>query len=508
MRQSVEPSHHHGIPAKYFDIPLSPFTLAQGEDVRRPEVVRRLTFDDLCLWTRPFETALFQSSLLPPARLGRSIVPIELARPGDQQVVVHGRDSEPHAPPLCIDFLADLPSVVSVVADRQVEAHRQLPRVRELFQVGYFSQPVDRETLSNMPGLVSLSLGTGWGSEKFDLEVLRAAPGIRDLHFAALAVRSIKPLRFLEGIQRLRIDGIASERVVRPLASLTRLRFLHLECWKGLCSLGDLESLEQVSLMDASLANLKPFQAWRNVRSLAMSGRGVRSLEGIDALESLEELFLGGAGIKDLRPLAGAKNLRLLKLNHCDQVEDLGPIAEMKNLRSVVINLGSVSTTGHVSSIRFLAGLDQLEEFELVGAVIDDGRLDVLFDLPKLRRVMLLGHLAHQAERLRRHKPKCAIELIPLPAGSAADTVQAGSVTIRKNDQGTWSIFQDLSALLNVENNFIADQEIRHAIEQQDAHLLDRLEFDPDADFVSITARAEADIWMVARVIQTLHPRG
>ena len=234
-------SHQHGIPSKYFGMPLRPFALAEDEAARRPEVVRHLTFDDVCQWTRFYETALFQSPWLPTGRYRRSIIPIELAQPGDHQVVVHSRDSEPHPPPFSIDCLADLPSVISVVADRQVEAHRQLPEVRELFRVGYFSLPVDAETLANMPGLVSLSLGEGWSSEKLDLEVLRTAPGLRDLQFEALAVRSIEPLRFLERIERLKIGGIASERFVSPLASLGGLQFLHLECWKGLRSLGSLE---------------------------------------------------------------------------------------------------------------------------------------------------------------------------------------------------------------------------------------------------------------------------
>jgi hypothetical protein len=476
--------------------------------MRRPEVVRRLTFDDLCLWTRPFETALFQSPLLPTGRLRRSIVPIELVRAGDQQVVVHSRVSDPHAPPLCIDFLADLPSVISVVADRQVIAHRQLPHVRELLQVGYFSPPADGDTLAKMPGLRTLALGDGWASEKLDLEVLRAVPGLRDLQFEALAVRSIEPLRFLEGLERLKINGIASEQIVSPLAGLIRLRFLHLECWKGLRSLGGLHNLESVSLMDASLANLKAFKAWRKVRSLALSGRGVRSLEGIDVLESLQDLFLGGAGLRDLKPLAEAKNLRLLKLVNCDRVEDFAPLGEMRNLRSAIIYLGSISTTGHVPNIDFLAGLERLEEFELRGALIDDGRLDVLFDLPKLRRVMLLGDFGHQVKQLRRHKPECTIEIVPLPHESGIGTIHERSVTIQRYEEGAWTIFQDLSGLLDVENNFVADKRIRQAIEQQDAALLDRLDFDPDADFVSITAKTEADIRRVAQVIQSLPSGG
>lgn len=500
----MELSHHYGIPSKYYGIPVAPFALAEGEVLQRPEVVRRLTFDDVCLWGSVFETALFQRPIVPAGRFGRSIVPIELAQMGDEQVVVHSPAGETSAPPFCVDALADLPSVVSVVADRLVMASRPLPQVHELFQVGYFSKPVDQGTLANLPGLVSLSLGSGWGSEKLDLEVLRTMPGLRDLQFEALAVRSIEPLRFLRGIERLKIGGIASERIVGPLAGLPKLRYLHLECWKGLRKLGALENLEHVSLMDASLANLKAFKAWSKVQALALSGGGVRSLEGIDALESLQELFLGGAGIRDLAPLVEAKNPRLLKLNHPDRIADFTPIGRLNDLQSLVIGLGSISTIGHLPSISFLAGLEQLQEFELRGAVIDDGRLDVLFNLPKLRRVMLLGDFGRQVDRLRRQKPECSIEVIPLACESATEVVQVGSVTIRKYEEDLWSIFEDLSSLLQVEDNFAANRRVRQAIRQRDVALALRLEFDPDADFVSIKAKTEADIRRAAEIIQSI----
>lgn len=113
-------------------------------------------------------------------------------------------------------------------------------------------------------------------------------------------------------------------------------------------------------------------------------------------------------------PLGETKKLRLLKLVHCDRVADYTPLSALQNLRSLVIELGSISTIGHVQQIAFLATLEELEEFEVRGAVIDDGRLDVLFHLPKLKRVMLLGDFRDQAERLRSHRPECAVEIIPL----------------------------------------------------------------------------------------------
>ena len=475
--------------------------------MRRPGTIRRLTFEHVYPRAYSFEAA-------PNAR---SIVPIELAKPDDEQVVVQRRWGE-RLPPLAIDFLVDLPGVASIVADRLVIARRPLPQIRELFVVNQLVT-VDQETLTNLPGLVSLSLGTGWRTQKsdqeetastgptldrIDLSVLQGMPGLRDLRFQGQIAASLEPLQYLVGLERLRIEGALAGRNAKLLASLQELRWLAIEYWQGLRNLQELVNLEQLELMQASFANLKAFRNWEKLSSLALNGSGVKSLEGIGALKALEDLFLGGVGVHDLAPLAGLSRLRRLKIAGAKWVEDFSPIGRLEELRSLILILGSFSETAHLETIDFVTGLEHLEEMEINGAVIDDGRLDVLFSLPEIKRVRLLGNYGSQVERLRRQKPGIALEVTQLSPEETFATFRVGFLEIHKHEKDFWSIFQDLSDSLSVANNFEADRKIRQAIRQRDPALLNRLKFDPDADFVSIAAKTEDDIRKAADIIRSI----
>jgi hypothetical protein len=84
---------------------------------------------------------------------------------------------------------------------------------------------VGQEALANLPGLISLNIGMGYGTrivdleeleapgwqpEKLDLRILQSMPALRDLRFDTLAVLSLEPLRDLKGLERLRITGYSS----------------------------------------------------------------------------------------------------------------------------------------------------------------------------------------------------------------------------------------------------------------------------------------------------------
>ena len=487
---------------------LNPFTLREGENLQRPRLIRRLTFEPMFSRAYWFEAAPF----------ARAIIPIELVQPGDEQIVVHQTSAKAIDKPLSIDFLADLPSVVSIVADRLVIARRPLPQIRELFVVNPLAT-VDGETLSNLPGLVSLSLGTGWGIQKsdpdeivppgsrldrIDLRLLQGIPGLRDLRFQGQVAASLDPLQYLTGLERLRIEGAPPGRNAKLLAPLQKLRWLAIEYWQGLRNLEGLVKLERLELMQASFANLNALKNLKKLRWLALNGSGVKSLEGIGELANLEDLFLGGTGVHDLAPLANLSRLRRLKIAGANRVEDFSPIGYLEDLRSLTLILGSFTEIAHLESIGFIAGLEHLEELEINGAEIDDRRLDALFNLPKIRRVRLLGNYGEQVERLHHQKPGIAIEVIGLESEEASGLIRIGPLKIHKHENDFWSIFQDLSDFLGLENNFDADRMIRQAIQQRDLDLLNRLEFDPDADFVSINAKNEDDIRKAAEIIRSI----
>ena len=481
--------------------------LAEKEVVQRPAEPRRLTFEQV--YVRNFQIYL--------APFTRSIVPLELYQAGDEQVVAHSRVGVHPMQPVSIDFLADTPSVASIVADQIVQARRPLPQVRELLVVNRLGT-VNQETLANLPGLESLSLGPGigtklvtleeidthdWEADRLDLRVLEGMPNLPNLRFHALAAQSLEPLQSLHQLERLRIEGAHRSPQASPLSGLTALRWLGVEFMKGLKCLGGLENLERVEIYASALSNLKSFKAWKKVRSLVLTDRGVKSLEGIQALSSLEEVFLGRTSVADLAPLRGAENLQSLQLILPDRITDFSPIRHLHNLRTMVIEMGSVTRTGRLRSIDFLSGLEYLERLEIIGAVIDDRKLEPLFNLPNLRRVQLLGDYGSQVDGLRRKKPTCQIEITPI-APEPGFAIQVGPLILRKIEDGFWSIFQDLSDLLEVEDNFLASKRVQQTLQKHDPDLLRRLELDPEADFVSIRSASEEDIRAAAEVIGSL----
>jgi len=472
------------------------FSLLDGEIARRPETIRRV----------PFDLFLERAYWFRARSFNRSIVPLEHARPGDEQVVVHGRVADLKAKsvePISLDGLASLPSVVSVVVDAAVVARQPLPQVRELIVVNRFRPTVGEETLRNLPGLVSLSLGAARGKRDFDLTVLAAMNALRDLRFDASVARSIAPLEQLRSLERLRIEGTTGESIA-PAAKLTALRFLALEAWKGMRALGALGRLERVELSDVTVSTLTAFARWEGLRELWLSGRGLRSIEGIGAMKSLDSLGLQVTGVRDLAPLAAAQHLRRLVLGNPDRVDDLSPIAALRHLRSLEISMGTVATIGRLPSVAFVRGLDELEVFELRGGVVADGRLEPLFDLPRLKRVWLLGDYGDQLAELRRRRPELVVENVPATLTERRAT-EIGAVRVEHlEEDGVWSISQDLTGALSVSDNFKAEELIRRELRKREPGLLERLDLDADADFVAITGPEEKDLRRVAQLISAI----
>jgi hypothetical protein len=65
-----------------------------------------------------------------------------------------------------------------------------------------------------------------------------------------------------------------------------------------------------------------------------------------------------------------------------------------------------------------------------------------------------------------------------------------------------------LTGVVGGDNNYEADRRIRRAIRGRIPSLLRRLDFDPAADFVLITARSEEDIRQAAKFVQSFLHKG
>jgi hypothetical protein len=474
------------------DLPLG------DERLKRPTSLFRYKFEHLARFG-----AFPQRERLPGHR-ELCVVPIEAAAPGDVQVLAARPMADPVKLVIDLDPLAAVPSVESVVASTEVRASRDLPSVRELL-VNLFAEIPEPATLRHLTGLQSLFTSMGM-LKRLDLESLPAGQ-MRELAFNRWKVVSLAPLDRMTGLV-----GLRAELYREPLDAIARmhqLRFLVIRGpARGWANLRECTHLESASFTDIQMANLKRWNTWKSLRELALTGRGLKSLAGLEANQQLESLTLCNVRTNDLAPLRDLPRLAALTLRMPANGVDLDSIARMPALTSLVIDETAMTDRDivHLASLRPLTTARRLEELELTGVCIDDGDLLPLADLPALRKVRFGQEIAADVEALRTARPDLEIHYTPPPQRRTDLEVRVGNVTINRPGDGIdqWWIFDSLADVLRTATNYAAEKKIRSAVKRQDRALAARLEWDTEAGAVGIYAAGEADIRGVAEIINAL----
>ena len=107
---------------------------------------------------------------------------------------------------------------------------------------------------------------------------------------------------------------------------------------KGWANLRECTHLESASFADVQMANLKRWNTWTSLRELALTGRGLKSLAGLEANEQLETLTLCNVRMNDLAPLRELPRLAALTLRMPANGVDLDSIVQVPALTSLVIH--------------------------------------------------------------------------------------------------------------------------------------------------------------------------
>jgi hypothetical protein len=464
-------------------VPMRPLALRPGETPHRPDTPVVVPFD-VCL---PFE---YDSGL---ATFAGAIVPLEHVRPGDRQVLAQGRVgvTTPDEPAM-LDHLTRIQTLESIIADRPIRVTRPLPRITELI-VTTLVPPPDELTLQNLPNLRRLCLGRSPSESRIDLRTLAGMPDLEDLRFDAGQVGGIEFISGLTGLRRLRIENHTFQSIA-PLAAATRLRWLAIGWWKGMDRLGALPDLEHLELNEGTVSSLRAFRNWNGLRSLTIFGRRLKSLAGIEGLEALEDLFLYNTSVVDLAPLAAVHGLRRLRLDMPTKVADFAPIGQLEHLESLIVNFKG-SRSASVPRMADLASLRNLRDVALTKVEGTGWRF--LLDLPDLRRILVYGSVDREApELIARRFPTARSDVRPVsqPAPGAA---------VKQLPDGRWSIYADVTDVLGVDDNFLAEERLRERLLIADPELLDRLDFDSEADALGVIGPSEADLRRVADGLAT-----
>jgi hypothetical protein len=334
------------------------------ERLKRPAELFRYTFEQFARFGH-----LPQRQPMPDARTNH-VIPIEAVADGDAQVIAARPMIGPNKLVIDLDPLATRPSVESVVASTRVRAQGDVPHVRELLMT-YFADVPAPETLRRLTGLQSLFTNHGVLT-KLDLDAL-PADQMRELAFIRWRLASFAPLERFTHLVKLRAE--LYREPLDPIARMTDLRFAVIRGpARGWAKLRECTQLESAAFSEIQMANLKRWNTWTELRELALSGRGLKSLAGLEASERLEELTLCNMRLDDLAPLRDLPRLRSLALRMPADRIDLESIARASRLTTLVIDHSAMKDRDlvHLPSVRPLRVLQSLEELTLMGVVIDD----------------------------------------------------------------------------------------------------------------------------------------
>jgi hypothetical protein len=472
------------------------FSLPLGSArLERPSSVFRYTF-------RHFVDAPFRDRRkdLPSER---GIVPIEAVAPGDVQVLAAREPTNPKIPVIDLDVLSDFPSVESLVVSAQIRATRDLPHIRELLLTHVVSLP-DAATLKRFTGLQTLFALPVACSGRLDLDAIPAEQ-MRDLAVSHWFTKSLAPLERMTSLRQLRADLFRDR--LDAVSKMPQLTFLNIRgpanAW---AKLRECAMLEEAHLIDVHIANLRRWNTWKRLHSLVLSGRGVKSLAGLESSENLSRLTLLNLDMSELAPLRDLPHLQKLTLRMVAKSADLVSVAAIPRLRSLTIEDAAVADVLDLPTLKPLARAAELEELSLHQVAIEDGDLMPLAALPKLRRVRLGSTIGADVETLRAARPDIEIDHTPPDPKWQALMEKVGSVTIQKPGDGLkqWSIFQSFAPAFNLQTNYAAESRIQKEISKRDPDLAKRLEWDTEAGAVGIYANSESDIRSVAAILNEI----
>ncbi|GMK44219.1 hypothetical protein PghCCS26_13460 [Paenibacillus glycanilyticus] len=140
----------------------------------------------------------------------------------------------------------------------------------------------------------------------------------------------------------------------------------------------DLESLTDVYLSGKGIKSLQGLEYAVNLTTLDLSGNQIEDIKPLRKLTKMTDLSLASNQINDLSPLAGLVNLNKLSINF-DKITDLKPLAGLVNLWRLDASNNNIKELAPLSKLTNLITLDLSS--------------NQIYDLEPLRNLQRLGYL-------------------------------------------------------------------------------------------------------------------
>ncbi len=284
----------------------------------------------------------------------------------------------------------------------------------------------DLSPLTDIKTLISIS---GENTKVNTLKPLANLVDLENVDFAGSPIQAILPLVNLKKLNYLNVDGTSLEESDVPDFLLKNpdvniiYRTEELENWWGLlddtwknifkAQFGkeeepDTEALHkwtsspEIKVEKASISNLRPLQAFVNLRKLSVSDVRLTDISDVSELTLLEELKISQAPINDVAFITPLVKLKVLDLSNTG-IDDLRPLSPLEELEYL-----NVSGT-NVKILRGLESSYSLKELDIASTNVRTLRhIKSLSNLQKL--VCYNTRLGKRAVDLfKRSNPNCEI---------------------------------------------------------------------------------------------------
>jgi hypothetical protein len=417
---------------------------------------------------------------------------------------------DPHPDHDSDDLLDDAPEVRILYAglaftDVRVnpfKLRRPHPQVEGLIARTHLSP----ETLGMLPGLRFLQLA----GQAMTPEVQSALPeGLEEIWASPIDILQLPVLRRLKYLKTTLRSGRAEQ--ARALASMPELRHLDLEvgeALRGANALGRLSNLESFSVNSVSSLDFKAFAECRQLRDLALGGLGsTKSLEGIEHLSALTSLSISGRRSPPIAPLRSLRGLERLSLSTLSPPPDVEVIGELTGLTSLFYYPGSVSSIFTVPTGALFSELERLQSLKCM-AFLGDGDLAPFAKLERLEYLCFLGTFPEaQVRWLQERLPACKLDLTVGEPVPAAPRIEIGPIEAFQEEDGTWSVFQDLRLILDLPDNHVIEDAVRAQLRRTNPEASSRVEFDSENDVFAAAVKDREALEALVAAVSALSKR-
>lgn len=219
----------------------------------------------------------------------------------------------------------------------------------------------------------------------FNINFLEYLPSVQSLWILTSNIKDFSALSLITNLKKLRIDRV-SAGLGDVLLHLQNLEEIFLDHWvQGAENIFELKKLKNVSLRGCVFENLKGMMNWKDLKHLWLHGGKINSLTGIPT--NIESLRL--TRIPNIRSLDGLSlcfSLLDLRVDSCKRIISLNGIENC-------IALNILSMIGlKLESLEPVRHLKRLEYVVFAGGTRISNRVDVLYNLPILKELIVPKH--------------------------------------------------------------------------------------------------------------------